>query len=341
MIYTVTLNPALDYVVHLDSALQPGALNRSRGEEILCGGKGINVSAVLNVLGQPSVALGFVAGFTGKGLEEGLKEQGLVADFIQVKEGMTRINAKVKVRGSVDEERKDVKISGKITEETEINGLGPAVSEEELQQLFGQLIKAEKGDTVVMAGSIPKGVPENIYARLAKMLEEKQVRTVVDTTGKKLLEVLPYHPFLIKPNHHELSELFGEAADTEEQIIALAKILWSQGDEPGARNVLVSRGSKGALLLDEKGEIHQIGTVGGAPVNTVGAGDSMVAGFLHGCRMSLQSADATDYEEALKWGTAAGGATASSLGLASRERIDELMKELKAEEENDPSGYIK
>ena len=350
MIYTVTLNPAIDYVVHLQSPLEAGKLNRSAEEEAQPGGKGINVSSVLRNLEEETVALGFTAGFTGQGLEEGLRSQGLTVDFVHVREGFTRINVKVKASAGVaadgerlEEDSEDG--SDRKMEETEINGSGPLIREEELAALIRKLKTAEEGDTVVMAGSIPKGVPADIYADLADMLGKKHVRTVVDTTGERLLKTLPYHPFLIKPNHHELSEIFNVRLPSEGELTEFVSIyareLWSQGQEPGARNVLVSMGSKGAFLLDENGETHVIGCVGGRPVNTVGAGDSMVAGFLHGCLRSLESSGAIDYEEALLWGTAAGGATASSLGLASRERIDELMKELKAEEENDPSGYIK
>lgn len=300
MIYTVTFNPAIDYTVKL-SALQPGEINRNLSEEYLFGGKGINVSGVLQSLGMESVALGFVAGFTGEGLEKGLRQQGIQTRFIHVAEGMTRINVKIKA-----------------TEETEINGIGPVISKADMQTLYAQLEDLRPGDILVLSGSIPGCLPDNTYERIMAFLQDKDIRIVVDATKDLLVNVLKYHPFLIKPNNHELGEIFGTALETDSQIIECAKKLQAMG----GRNVLVSMAGDGALLLDEKGKTYRIGCPKGKVVNSVGAGDSMVAGFLAGF---LQTGD---YGYALKLGTAAGSATAFSIGLGEKELIDELMKQL-------------
>ena len=299
MIYTVTFNPAIDYTVKL-SALQPGKINRNLNEEYLFGGKGINVSGVLKNLGVESVALGFVAGFTGEGLEKGLQQQGIPTQFIHT-EGMTRINVKIKA-----------------AEETEINGIGPQITAEDMQKLYAQLDSLQPGDTLVLSGSIPGCLPNDTYENIMKFLEGKDIRIAVDATKDLLLNVLKYRPFLIKPNNHELGEIFGKVLETDAQIIACAQKL----QERGAKNVLVSMAGDGALLLDEEGNPHRIGCPKGTLVNSVAAGDSMVAGFLAGF---LQTGD---YGYALKLGTAAGSATAFSLGLGEKELIDELMKQL-------------
>ena len=301
MIYTVTFNPAIDYVVRLDKPLEVGAVNRANGEDCVLGGKGINVSGVLAQLDYSSVALGFVAGETGAWLERGLAAQGLKTDFIHLEQGMTRINVKIKAG-----------------QETELNGAGPDIPEGAMQQLEAQLDALGEDDILILAGSIPKSLSQNTYERLLARLDGKGVRCVVDATRDLLVNVLPYHPFLIKPNNHELGEIVGRELTSDEEIIAAARSL----QEKGARNVLVSMAGDGALLVDEQGQTHRIGCPKGKVVNSVGAGDSMVAGFVAGW-MQTKS-----YAFALRLGTACGSATAFSLGLATRKKIDELMKQI-------------
>ena len=298
MIYTLTLNPAIDYVVQLDHPLTSGAINRTHAEVFQFGGKGINVSNVLRTLGHPTTALGFIAGFTGLGLEEELQKLGLATDFIRLPEGNTRINMKIK--GS---------------EETEINGSGPSIPEEALCQLFYQLDKLVSGDVLVLSGSAPKSVSADIYASILRRLTDKAIATVVDASGPLLTKTLPHHPFLIKPNRQELEELFCTTLSSDEEILSCARKLQIQG----ARNVLVSLAGQGALLLDEAGKVHRKPCPSGQIVNSVGAGDSMVAGFIAGW---LQTGD---YDYALRLGIAAGSATAFSLGLADKAAIDALL----------------
>lgn len=301
MIYTVTFNPAIDYVVRLDTPLQTGTVNRAAGEDCVLGGKGINVSGILAQLDCPSVALGFVAGETGAWLERGLAAQGLQTDFIHLASGMTRINVKIKAG-----------------QETELNGAGPAIPPQAMEALQQKLDALQPGDILVLAGSIPSSLPADTYERVLKRLQGHGVRAVVDASGRLLANVLPYEPFLIKPNHHELAEIVGRALHGDEEIAAAAHEL----QEQGARNVLVSMAGDGALLLDETGAVHRIGTPKGTVINSVGAGDSMLAGFLAGY---LQSGS---YQDALRLGTACGSATAFSLGLASRKEIDHLLEQL-------------
>ena len=301
MIYTVTFNPAIDYVVRLDAPLEIGQVNRACGEDCVLGGKGINVSGVLAQLGCPSVALGFVAGETGAWLERGLAAQGLHTDFVHLENGMTRINVKIKAG-----------------QETELNGAGPDIPDEALHQLEEKLDSLTENDVLILAGSIPASLPQDVYERLLARLDGRGVRCVVDATRALLVNVLPYHPFLIKPNNHELGEIVGRKLHTDEEIAAAARTL----QEKGARNVLVSMAGDGALLLDEEGQTHRIGCPKGRVVNSVGAGDSMVAGFVAGY---LQSGS---YAVALRLGTACGSATAFSLGLATKEKIDELLAQL-------------
>lgn len=301
MIYTVTFNPAIDYVVRLDTPLQTGMVNRAAGEDCVLGGKGINVSGILAQLDCPSVALGFVAGETGAWLERGLAAQGLQTDFIHLASGMTRINVKIKAG-----------------QETELNGAGPAIPPQAMEALQQKLDALRPGDILVLAGSIPSSLPSDTYERVLKRLQGHGVRAVVDASGRLLANVLPYEPFLIKPNHHELAEIVGRALHGDEEIAAAAHEL----QEQGARNVLVSMAGDGALLLDETGAVHRIGTPKGTVINSVGAGDSMLAGFLAGY---LQSGS---YQDALRLGTACGSATAFSLGLASRKEIDLLLEQL-------------
>lgn len=301
MIYTVTFNPAIDYVMHTGN-MQLGAVNRSRAEETYIGGKGINVSFVLQELGVSSKALGFIAGFTGDAIEKGVKEKGVMADFVHLEEGISRINVKIKA---------DM--------ETELNGQGPCVTEEALNALFNKLNAIEDGDTIVLAGSIPGTLPSDVYEQILLRLSGRQIRAVVDAAGELLLRVLKYRPFLVKPNHHELGEMFGATLSTVEEIVKYARKL----KDMGAQNVLISMAGDGAILIDESGEEHFCDVCKGRVVNSVGAGDSMVAGFIAG----LQSGD---YAYALKLGTAAGGATAFSDWLGTKDEIYRLLGELQS-----------
>lgn len=298
MIYTVTFNPAVDYVVHT-SALRSGSVNRSDSEEIYFGGKGINVSCVLNELGVKSKALGFIAGFTGEAIEQNVRAMGIETDFVKLKSGFSRINVKIK--------------SG---EETELNGQGPDISSEAVALLFEKVDRMNDGDTIILAGSIPKTMPSDIYEKILERLSGKKIRAVVDATKDLLLKVLKYKPFLIKPNNHELGEMFGVKLETTEEIIKYAQKL----KDMGAENVLISMAGDGSVLLDMSGKTHVCGVCSGTVKNSVGAGDSMVAGFVAGVDKS--------YEYALKLGTAAGGATAFSDGLAKKDDILRLLDTL-------------
>lgn len=300
MIYTVTFNPALDYIVFLDE-MKLGDINRATRESIFYGGKGINVSTILNTLGLETTALGFVAGFTGKAIEEGLASMGMRTEFIHLPEGNSRINVKVK-----------------HGDETEINGQGPVITEEAIEELFAKLDALTEEDILILAGSIPNTLPEDIYEKILARLEKKGIRIAVDATKDLLLNVLKYHPFLIKPNNHELGEMFHTACKTKEDIEYYAKEL----QKMGARNVLISMAGDGAILITEEGETIQMGTPKGKVINSVGAGDSMVAGFVAGYLKN------NSYEEALKTGTAAGSATAFSEGLASIEMIQAMMEQI-------------
>ncbi len=302
MIYTVTLNPALDYVIQVNH-FKAGQINRNTSEHIYYGGKGINVSCILNELDVKSTALGFIAGFTGKALSDGLKEMGIVSDFTEVKQGMTRINVKMK-----------------SDEETEINGTGPLIEETDFDALKNKIRKLKEGDTLVLSGSIPSCMKSDAYEKIIECMSE-DVRLVVDPEKDLLLKVLKYRPFLIKPNNLELAAMFETEIHTEEEIVFYAKKL----QEKGARNVLVSMAKDGAVLCDENGDVHRIGTAKGTVVNSVGAGDSMVAGFLAGYLKTK------DYAYALKLGTACGGATAFHSGLAKREEIEEVLETLQEE----------
>ena len=301
MIYTVTFNPAIDYVVRMDKALLPGMTNRSSTEEYYWGGKGINVSMVLAELGLKSTALGFIAGFTGKAIDEGVREAGIDTDFIKLKEGNSRINVKLK-----------------HGDETEINAQGPKIDEAAQKELFDKLSKLKEGDMLILAGSIPNSLPNDVYEKILSMLQGKGIEFVVDATKDLLTNVLKYHPFLIKPNNFELGEIVGKILTNDDEIYAGAKKL----QEMGARNVLISMAGDGAMLVDEAGNRYRIGVPKGEVRNSVGAGDSMVAGFVAGYLKSK------DYDVALKMGTAAGSATAFSDGLAKAADIEALYKNL-------------
>ncbi len=299
MIYTVTLNPAIDYCLQIEK-LTVGQIHKTDRAEIHFGGKGINVLQILGELQVPSVALGFIAGFTGEAIENGIKSEWVTPKFTRLSSGMSRINVKLR--------------SG---EETDINCQGPKVTEADFLRFYENLETVKSGDTVVLSGSVPKGTPSDIYGKIMARLSNKDVKLIVDAEGEQLLNALSYKPFLIKPNKQELCGLIG-AVTCDNDVISGAKRL----QKMGAENVLVSLGSKGALLLDQNGQIHRIPAAVGKAVNTVGAGDSMLAGFIAGYF------EQKDFDYALKLGTAAGSATAFSVGLADRKTIYRIFEEL-------------
>ncbi len=300
MIYTITLNPSLDYFVTVDH-FELGKTNRTTSELMLPGGKGVNVSVMLSHLGVDSTALGFTAGFVGKEIICRLEEQGIHNGLIWLKEGNSRINVKLK------------NIEG-----TEINGMGPEIPAEELDKLVAFVSNLKSGDYLVLAGSIPGSVPADIYCTLMAAVAGKGVEVIVDAAGELLRQALSYHPFLIKPNHHELGELFGVEFTARDQLIPYARELQKQG----ARNVLVSMAGKGAVFVAEDGQVFEMDAPKGELKNSVGAGDSMVAGFLSGW---LQTAD---YEKAFKMGVCAGSASAFSENLATGEEVEALLKRM-------------
>ena len=300
MVYTVTFNPSLDYIVSVDD-FKLGLTNRTSSELMLPGGKGINVSTVLMNLGIENTALGFTAGFVGKEIIRRLHEMGVKSEFIQISEGVSRINLKLK---SIDG--------------TEINGAGPVISKDKVEELMKKLEELGEGDVLFLAGSIPSSMPDDMYEQIMARLDGKGVMIVVDATKDLLVNVLKYHPFLVKPNNHELGQMFGRKLKTEDEIIECAKEL----QDRGAVNVLVSMAGDGALLVAEDGHVYKEGVCRGTVKNSVGAGDSMVAGFLAGYL------EKGDYEYALKLGTASGGATAFSYGIGTKELIMELLGQL-------------
>ena len=299
MVYTVTFNPAIDYVVHIKD-IHLGETNHSDSEKIYFGGKGINVSVVLKELGVNSKALGFTAGFTGEAIENGLADLGIDTDFVRLKTGNSRINVKLK-----------------SAEETEINGQGPHIDDESETLLFQKLDALTDGDTLILAGSIPSSLPTDIYEKILERLKGKKIRVIVDATKDLLLNVLKFKPFLVKPNNHELGDMFGVTLKTDEEIEKYARKL----QDMGAVNVLISMAGDGSMLIDETGKMHRAGVCKGKVKTSVGAGDSMVAGFTAGIQR-------VDYEYALKLATAAGGATAFSDGLATKDKITELFNTL-------------
>lgn len=304
MIYTITFNPSLDYIMHVD-CFEEGETNRSKQEEIYPGGKGFNVSTILSRLNLETTALGFVAGFTGEEIVKELKERGFTCDLCQLENDLSRIN--VKMKGA---------------KETEINGSGPDIPQEKLDELFDKLNQLQENDILVLAGSIPSSLPNDIYEQIMKKLDQQGIKIIVDATNDLLKKVLPYHPFLIKPNHRELEELFNVKIENKEDLIHYARKLQKQG----AINVLVSLGKDGAILVSEDGHVYYCAGAKGKLLNSVGSGDSMVAGFIAGYLKDKK------YDEALKLGSACGGATAFSEDLAEASMIQEVYKQLQVEE---------
>lgn len=300
MIYTVTFNPSLDYIVDVED-FRLGMTNRTTSEQMMAGGKGINVSIVLQNLGIASTALGFIAGFTGEEIRRQVSQLGIHAQFISVPQGISRINLKLR---SIDG--------------TEINGMGPTIGKPQLDALYEKLDALTDKDTLVLAGSIPASMPASIYSDILARLCERGVTFVVDATKQLLLNVLCYRPFLIKPNNHELGELFGVTLSTRESVVPYARKL----QERGARNVLVSMAGQGAVLVAEDGSVHLTPAPKGTLVNAVGAGDSMVAGFLTGWQ------ERHDYGHAFRMGVAAGSASAFSRFLATREEVEQVYSQL-------------
>lgn len=300
MIYTITFNPALDYVMTVES-FDKGIVNRSKSEKILPGGKGINVSLVLSNLGVDNTALGFIAGFTGKNIEDILISRGCRTDFVKLNDGLSRIN--VKVMGE---------------SETEINGNGPCINEDDVKRLYEKLDKLTKEDVLVLAGSVPSSLSVDIYSEIISYVWDKGAKVVVDATGDLLVKCLKYKPFLIKPNNFELEQIFNINLGSREDIVKCAYKL----KDMGAVNVLVSMGAEGAILVDEFGKCYDLKAPEGKVINTVGAGDSMVAGFLAGLN------EKNDYEYAFKLSVATGSASAFSKDLAIRDEIFEVLKNM-------------
>ena len=301
MIYTVTFNPSLDYIVSMDG-FEMGRTNRTTGEQMSPGGKGINVSIVLGNLGIENTALGFTAGFTGEQIEREVQRMGLLTDFIRIDKGLSRINVKLKDYDG-----------------TEINGMGPEIGQIDVNALYQKLERLKTDDILVLAGSIPKSLPDSIYSDILARLQTKDVLFVVDATKDLLLNVLQYKPFLIKPNNHELGEIFQVTLDTREAVVPYAKKL----QEKGAQNVLVSMAGQGAVLVDGLGAVHMLAAPEGKLVNAVGAGDSMVAGFLAGWT------EKKDYGHAFRMGISAGSASAFSELLATRQEIEQIYAAVK------------
>lgn len=297
MVYTVTCNPALDYVLHV-SQLQAENINRSEWETLTYGGKGINVSAILARLSVPTKATGFTAGLMGEKLKSLLTAEGIACDFVDLPAGETRINVKIRAQHEID-----------------INAVGPEVTAYDVERLLQKLDTLTADDTLVLAGSIPSSLPQDLYRQILDRIDGRGVQVVVDAEGELLRNTLPYRPFLIKPNHHELGALFGKDLHTTDEIADCARQLQAMG----ARNVLVSRAEHGAVLVDETGACHTVGAVKGTLRNSVGCGDSMVAGFLAGWLTQK------DYAYALKLGAACGSATAFSETLATAAEIDAVL----------------
>lgn len=300
MIYTVTFNPSLDYIVTVQD-FKPGMVNRTCEEIMFPGGKGINVSIVLKNLGMNSTILGFTAGFTGEEIRRRVVEMGCQEELIPIPNGLSRINVKLR-----------------SNEESEINGMGPVIDEKAIKALYEKLDTLKEGDVLVLAGSIPSSMPETMYSDIMKFLEDKGVMVAVDATRDLLVNVLPYHPFVIKPNNHELGEIFQVTLKDKDDVVTYAKKL----QEKGARNVLVSMAGDGAVLVAEDGSVYKSEAPRGKVVNSVGAGDSMVAGFLYGYLTS------GDYKTAFKTGISSGSASAFSENLATKEEVEAILNTL-------------
>ena len=300
MIYTITFNPSLDYIVRVKD-FKIGTVNRTYEEKIFPGGKGINVSTVLSNLGIENKAFGFIAGFTGDEIEEKVKKSGCSADFIKLQDGISRINVKLK-----------------SNEESEINAQGPKITPQDIEKLYEKLDELKNGDLLVLAGSIPNTLPEDMYEKIISKLNHKNINFIVDATCDLLLNVLKYKPFLIKPNKDELEEIFKVKIESEEELISYGRKL----QKKGARNVLISMAGDGAILINENNEILKSKAPKGEVKNSVGAGDSMVAGFIAGYIKN------NDYKEALKLGIATGSASAFSEDLATKEKIEEIFSGL-------------
>ena len=299
MIYTLTCNPSVDYVVQM-AEFCPGMVNRAQGEQAFSGGKGINVTVILKNLGIPNRALGFLAGFTGDFIEQDLREQGCQTEFVRLAKGFSRINVKIKGQ-----------------EESEINGGGPAVDQAAMEALFKKINSLRKGDMLIISGSIPPSLPKDLYEKILGLLDERGVYAVVDTAGEALMKTLRYEPFLIKPNRQELEELAQSRLFTREEIVAQGRRL----QEMGAQNVLISMAAEGAVLLTSDGKVFFGEAPRGTVRNSVGAGDSMVGGFVAGWLKT------GSYPAALQWGIAAGSASAFCEGLATGEEICRLLEE--------------
>lgn len=321
MIYTLTLNPALDYVISVDD-FNEGEINRTNSENIFAGGKGINVSTVLNNLGKENTALGFIAGDTGNMLDDMLKKQGYNTDFVRASEGMTRINVKLsamsfsKELGEASKEKNCV--------ETEINGRGPVIKEENIEELYYKLCKLTKGDILIMSGSIPAGVPKDIYGKICAVLREREADYIVDAVTDILLNTLKYEPLLVKPNHHELGAIFNTKIEDYEETVYYAKELRKMG----AKNVMVSMASKGAVLVDEYDNSYYAEAPSGEVVNSVGAGDTTVGMFVASYIDQMNKIDTNgfiDYSGILKNAVCAGSATAFNKGIATKLEIERLI----------------
>ncbi len=296
MIYTVTFNPAIDYAIGVEN-LQLGMTNRASYEQLLPGGKGLNVSTILNNLGIENTALGFIAGFTGKEIKRSFEAQGGKSDFIELQNGLSRINVKIK-----------------SDKETEINAVGPVIDETAVAELLEKLNTLKNGDTLILAGSIPSSLPDSLYSDIMKMLADRDIMIAVDATKDLLINVLEHKPFLIKPNNHELGEIFGVTLKTRDDVVPYAKKL----QEKGAKNVLISMAGEGAVLITETGDVLMSEAPKGTVKNSVGAGDSMVAGFVAGWY------EKHDYKRAFKMGLSAGSASAFSEMLATKPEIEQV-----------------
>lgn len=297
MVYTVTFNPAMDYVMQVKN-MNEKDINRSEEEKMFYGGKGINVSSVLTQLNIENTATGFLAGFTGSELERMLEADNINTDFVHLKTGFTRINVKIKSEKELD-----------------INAHGPDISEQDIDELLNKLKKIKSGDYLVLAGSVPHSLSDDIYEKILEHFTDKDINVVVDTTGNLLKNILKYKPFLIKPNHHELGEIFSVDINSTQDVIRYAKKL----QEMGAKNVLVSRAKDGATLIDENGNVISVTNAPGKIVSSVGCGDSMVAGFIAGY------IESENYEKALRLGAVCANATAFSSSIAKKKEIDKML----------------